>query len=526
MSDNPLSPRRQTRLTDDSNQLTSPRFTANPNIDLTRVRRELVELARAGAEWLPEGYNVVVTSGDRPNPRLKGSRHRGGGAIDVQIVGPNNEIIPNEGPAGGGPLYRQLAHGMYNEALRRDPELAAQLAWGGEFESVPSTRNRPGSGLADYMHFDLAGRRGQWRQEGWAQPAAPGAGPTQLAAATPAAPPVPPAPAVPPPVPPGTAPGTAPAPPPAAAPIPPMPVIPDLAGDPRSWPPITNVPPSLQGPVPLVPPQPPPQPPPQQTAAAPAPRARVQPLVQTGAPLLTPQAEAPPAPFAQVPGGGFGTGLRPPSGQIQPTEPTPPSYAVPSEGIPGEPPNQLLSGLSTSPQPQTLDPSQHLPSYQPNPDLAPNLFSGGAVPGAVGQRREEDRQAGGPTDLQRPPAQGGGAGGPSGQGDAQYKRPEEMTTADIIRLAAGMARGAIRGVPVSYDPFAAGKFKADTSFPKSALDYSPIGKLTGGPPGAIGDKVAGIPTRQATAAAAAEPALYRLLGVGRGGIRGSGGGYS
>jgi hypothetical protein len=501
MSDNALAPSRQTRLTDDGNQLTSPRFTANPNVDLTRVRRELVELARAGAEWLPEGYNVVVTSGDRPKPRLKGSRHKGGGAIDVQIIGPNNELIPNEGPAGGGPLYRQLAHGMYNEALRRDPELAAQLGWGGEFESVPSTRTRPGSGLADYMHFDLAGRRGQWRQEGWAQPAAPGAGPTtQLAAAAPAAPPVPPAPAVPP--------GTA---------IPPMPVIPNLAGDPRSWPPITNVPPSLEGPVPLAPP-------PQQTAAATAPRARVQPLVQTGAPLLTPQAEAPPTPFAQAPGEGFGTGLRPPPGRIQPTEPTPPSYAVPKEGLPDEPPNQLLSGLSTSPQPQTLAPSQHMPSYQPDANLAPNLFSGGAVPGAVAQRREEDRQAGGPTDLQRPPAQGGGAGGPSGQGDAQYKRPEEMTTGDIIRLAAGMARGAIRGVPVSYDPFAAGKFKADTSFPKSALDYSPIGKLTGGPPGAIGDKVPGIPTRQATAAAAAEPALYRLLGVGRGGIRGGGGG--
>ena len=147
-----------------------PRFSAYGDIDLNKVNPTLVQLLRAGSEWLPEGYSVVVTSGDRPNPALKGSRHKGGGALDVEIVDPKGNRIPNEGPPGGGGIYRQLAHGVYNEAAKISPELASQVAWGGEFESVPGK-----SGLADYMHFDLGGRRGQWAQEGWAQVAQPAA---------------------------------------------------------------------------------------------------------------------------------------------------------------------------------------------------------------------------------------------------------------------------------------------------------------------------------------------------------------
>lgn len=106
---------------------------------------------------LPEGYRAVVTSGYRPGSRVAGSggisQHaHEGGAIDVQIIGPDGKPIPNTGDDSTG-LYRQFALAMYHAAPE---ELRSRVGWGGNFTTGPA------NGPRDLMHFDLAGDRGRY----------------------------------------------------------------------------------------------------------------------------------------------------------------------------------------------------------------------------------------------------------------------------------------------------------------------------------------------------------------------------
>lgn len=458
-----------------------PRFGIKYNdIDLNKVDPTLLQLVRAGAEWLPDGYRVVVTSGDRPNPSLKGSRHKGGHALDVEIIDPNGNALPNEGAPGGGPMYRRLAHGVYNEAHKISPELAAKVGWGGEFESVPPTATRRGSGLADYMHFDLAGRRGPptWRQEGWAMPAAPGsAPPTQLAA---------------------------------AAPVPPI-TSPLDVGDPSTWPKTYNLGP-FAGPVP---------------GQGPVP---VQPLAQTAAPALPVDPAVPPPAYAQTGVPGMATGQRLPQSAYGAVPPQPPAaYSEVGVGTSGPSDdqisfdeNKLFSGLRP---PQRDFPGKGLeepflaqqPAWSgpPHPDLAPNLYSGGVVPGAMAGAQQAETQrtdttlaqalaGGGPSEPG--PRDTAGAGGPSDKPKYPYEEPD-MKAAQVAALIGAIQKG-MKVTPINWDPFAKilAQGQADASFPKSALQTSPLGKLVNvHSTEPISSSVPGIQPRPVQAAEAAAP---------------------
>jgi hypothetical protein len=130
-------------------------------IDLkaTLAIRQLVEIVGDATRALPDDCSVVVTSTLRPGSRVAGtggiSRHATGEAIDVQIIDPARNPIPNKGPDTTG-LYQVLAIAAYHANERLFPERHGQLAWGGNF-----TTGRP-DGPRDLMHFDYGGDRGRF----------------------------------------------------------------------------------------------------------------------------------------------------------------------------------------------------------------------------------------------------------------------------------------------------------------------------------------------------------------------------
>jgi hypothetical protein len=120
------------------------------------VDPRLVELATAGAEYLPEGYTLRPTSGVRTRTNNY-SLHPSGKASDWQIYGPDGKPIPNRGDDRTG-LYTLWARGAYTEALKRyGPEVANRMGWGGAFGTSP------GSNVPDIMHLDFGGHRGRLR---------------------------------------------------------------------------------------------------------------------------------------------------------------------------------------------------------------------------------------------------------------------------------------------------------------------------------------------------------------------------
>jgi hypothetical protein len=469
MSDaGPLAPRR--RDPDNPLAIVPPRFSVDPKANMKGVRQDLVESVRAGAEWLPPGYRVVVTSAARvpdPNTQTPNSRHYRGGALDVEIIDPDGNRLPDRGPFGGGQMYKRLAHGVYNETLRRNPDLAAQMQWGGEFETVR------GSGVSDYMHFDYGGRRANpaRRQEGWAMPAAPGVGPTtQLAAAQTMTSPL------------------------------------DV-GDRSTWPQTWNIPPELQGGV------------------------AVRPLGQTAA---APAVAAPPlqrAAYAQPEDEVFASGLSVPQAKPIPKErpETPPytqiaetpSAAAESDApVSGDSSESLRTGLQ---QPQReislaepFEARQPATSLQPFPDIAPNLYSGGAVPGQMAQAQQETNTNVGGGPLGPSPQDTVGAGGPSGAGDDKWKRPEESNSAMMLALMGAMMKG-MKVTPINWDPFqkilAAGQ--ASTEMPRSALATSPLGKMVSQGASPISTRTGPIVPRPIDVAAGTAPRnIYERMNLG------------
>lgn len=137
------------------------RLSGLPRIDLkaTPAIRQLVEIVGEATRSLQDDFKVVVTSTLRPNSRVAGtggvSRHATGEAIDVQIIDPAGQAIPNKGNDTTG-LYRQLAIAAYHANERLFPEHHGQLAWGGNFTTGPA------NGPRDLMHFDYGGDRGRF----------------------------------------------------------------------------------------------------------------------------------------------------------------------------------------------------------------------------------------------------------------------------------------------------------------------------------------------------------------------------
>jgi len=136
---------------------TSGRFSGG-RVNLAAVNQALVQTLQAASDQLPEGYRVVATSGARVGG-LEHSQHHGGGALDVQIIGPDGKPVTNRGQDTSG-MYTRLAHEWYQQVMKLYPHLGDRAAWGGEFGVTP------GSPVADLMHFDFGGRRGHLRGGG------------------------------------------------------------------------------------------------------------------------------------------------------------------------------------------------------------------------------------------------------------------------------------------------------------------------------------------------------------------------
>ena len=131
-------------------------FTPGRHPDVKDVDPRLLESVSAGATHLPPGYKVTVNEGYNPYGHAPLSQHHilGKGALDVHIVDPSGNVIPNEGSDYTG-MYTRLARGTYGEMLARHPELKGSLAWGGAFGASR------GNAAADLMHFDIGGERGK-----------------------------------------------------------------------------------------------------------------------------------------------------------------------------------------------------------------------------------------------------------------------------------------------------------------------------------------------------------------------------
>jgi hypothetical protein len=138
------------------------------------VLQQLLGGAKTEFEKANPGYTIQATSGARPGGPSS-SQHAGGNAIDMQIVGPNGQAIPNTGNDPSG-LYHQYARYVYAEQQANHPELNGKLAWGGAFGTQLG-----GGGAPDLMHFDLGGERGHWTMN---RPSQLGGLPLQLANAT------------------------------------------------------------------------------------------------------------------------------------------------------------------------------------------------------------------------------------------------------------------------------------------------------------------------------------------------------
>ena len=131
------------------------------------VNATLVAAVRAGAEFLPAGYRVVVTSGHRHTGRPT-SNHRRGLALDIQIIRPDGTRIKNYGerrldPRDADPsgLYGQISRVAYGYLLRNHPDQASKFAWGASF---PIPQGGAWHQHPDTMHYSLNNEHGRWSQ--------------------------------------------------------------------------------------------------------------------------------------------------------------------------------------------------------------------------------------------------------------------------------------------------------------------------------------------------------------------------
>ena len=131
------------------------------------VNATLVAAVKAGAEFLPPGYRVVITSGHRHGGRPQ-SNHRRGLALDIQIIRPDGTRIKNYGerrldPRDADPsgLYGQISRVAYGYLLRNHPDQASKFAWGASF---PIPQGGAWHQHPDTMHYSLNNEHGRWSQ--------------------------------------------------------------------------------------------------------------------------------------------------------------------------------------------------------------------------------------------------------------------------------------------------------------------------------------------------------------------------
>jgi hypothetical protein len=136
------------------------RLTAREGVNLeeTEPIRDLVAIIGEASKTLPDGYCIEVISAMRRGATVGGgggrSRHADGIAIDIQIINPRGEVIPNRGEDDTG-LYERLAIAAYHANQRMFPARTKDLAWGGNFGVAAN------SVIRDLMHFDYGGDRGR-----------------------------------------------------------------------------------------------------------------------------------------------------------------------------------------------------------------------------------------------------------------------------------------------------------------------------------------------------------------------------
>jgi hypothetical protein len=121
-----------------------------------RADPRIAEIVSAAAEGLPPGYKIQMTSAGR-DPSRRGFHPRGM-AEDFQIIDPHGRAVNNRGWDETG-LYKQLAQNAYGYQEKMHPELTGKFQWGGQFGTQIG-----GGGVPDLMHFDIGGRRGNYRQ--------------------------------------------------------------------------------------------------------------------------------------------------------------------------------------------------------------------------------------------------------------------------------------------------------------------------------------------------------------------------
>lgn len=124
--------------------------------DTSHVNPALLQTLHAASTYLPDGYRVVMSSGFRDaahNAAVGGaqnSQHVHGNAVDVHIIDPNGNTIPNRNQGPDSP-YGILARAGYHYLQSTNPDMAAKFNWGGNFNY---------HGFADSMHYDFGNRPG------------------------------------------------------------------------------------------------------------------------------------------------------------------------------------------------------------------------------------------------------------------------------------------------------------------------------------------------------------------------------
>ena len=137
------------------------RLSASPGIDLeeTASIKQLVAIVGEASKALPDGFRVTVTSALRTGATVAGtggrSQHADGNAIDIKIIDPSGQTLPNRG-TDNTHLYQLLAIAAFHANEKMFPARSGQLAWGGNFTTGPA------DGPRDLMHFDYGGDRGRF----------------------------------------------------------------------------------------------------------------------------------------------------------------------------------------------------------------------------------------------------------------------------------------------------------------------------------------------------------------------------
>lgn len=106
-------------------------------------------LSRAveAASRLYKPYRAEAFSGRSARPKNPSSYHPKGGALDVNLFDPKTGAqLANIQDPSTATAYQGFANQVYQWAQQNDPELAAQLRWGGYFKGGQWNR--------DWMHFD------------------------------------------------------------------------------------------------------------------------------------------------------------------------------------------------------------------------------------------------------------------------------------------------------------------------------------------------------------------------------------